>query len=104
PADGPDGPVGIGEGYPDSYYGETPSTIAAVLPRLLAAIEPVEADLRGDLETARAALEDAEGLMTVAIAHHGAAKCALDLALHDLVGKRLGLPIAALLGLDGDPP
>jgi L-Ala-D/L-Glu epimerase / N-acetyl-D-glutamate racemase len=104
PADGPDGPVGIGEGYPDPYYGETPATIAAVLPRLLAAIEPVEVDLHGDVETARAALEDAEGLMTVAIAHHGAAKCALDLALYDLVGKRLGLPIAALLGLEGDPP
>ena len=31
-ADGPDGPVGIGEGYPDPYYGDTPETMAAVAP------------------------------------------------------------------------
>ena len=29
PADGPDGPVGIGEGYPDIFYGETPATMSA---------------------------------------------------------------------------
>jgi L-alanine-DL-glutamate epimerase-like enolase superfamily enzyme len=104
PADGPDGPIGLGEGYPDRFYGETPATMSAVLPRLLAAIEPIEADLRGDLETARAALEEADGLMSVAIAHHGAAKCALDIALHDLVGKRLGLPLRELLDLPGEIP
>ena len=31
--------------------------------------------------------------MDGAIGHNGAAKCALDIALHDLVGKRLGLPV-----------
>ena len=103
-ADGPDGPVGLGEGYPDTYYGESPATMAVVLPRLLEALAPVEEDLRGDLETARAALEAAEGLMTVAIAHHGAAKCALDIALHDLVGKRLGIPVRELLGVAGTIP
>ena len=103
-ADGPDGPVGIGEGYPDTYYGESPATMAAVLPRLIDALAPVEADLRGDLATARDALEVAEGLMTVAMNHHGAAKCALDIALHDLVGKRQGIPVQALLGVTGDMP
>jgi L-Ala-D/L-Glu epimerase len=103
-ADGPGGPVGLGEGYPDPYYGESPETIAAVLPRLLAALAPIEEDLRGDLETARAALEDAEGLMAVAIGHHGAAKCAVDIALHDLVGKRLGVGVLELLDLDGPMP
>jgi len=38
-ADGPDGPVGIGEGYPDPYYGDTPATMAAVAPLLLEALE-----------------------------------------------------------------
>ena len=103
-ADGRDGPIGLGEGYPDGYYGESPATIAAVLPRLLASLTPIEADLRGDLETARAALEDAEGLMAVAIGHNGAAKCAVDIALHDLVGKRLGIPVRDFLGLDGAMP
>ena len=75
-----------------------PSTMAAVAPLLLASIDPIDADLRGSLDDVRAALEDAEGLMAAAIAHHGATKCAIDIALHDLAGKRLGLPVRALLG------
>ena len=103
-ADGPDGPVGIGEGYPDPYYGDTPETMAAVAPLLLASLDPIAADLRGSPDDVRAALEDAEGLMASEIAHHGAIKCAIDIALHDLAGKRLGLPVAALLGVDGELP
>jgi L-alanine-DL-glutamate epimerase-like enolase superfamily enzyme len=37
--------------------------------------------------------------MAGAIAHHGGAKCAIDIALHDLIGRMLGLPIAELLDL-----
>ena len=103
-ADGPDGPVGLGEGYPDRYYGDTPATMAAIVPVLLDALGPIEADFRGSADDVRAALEDAEGLMTAAVAHHGAAKCAIDIALHDLVGKRLGLPVRELIGMTGDPP
>lgn len=103
-ADGPDGPVGLGEGYPDPYYGDTPETMAAVTPRLLAAIEPLSGGLRGGLDEVRAALEAAADAMGAEIAHHGAAKCAIDTALHDLVGKRLGLPIRDLLDVPGDLP
>jgi L-Ala-D/L-Glu epimerase len=103
-ADGDDGPVGIGEGYPDTYYGDTPETMAAVAPRLLGALEPIAADLRGSLDDVRAALEDAEGLMTASIAHHGAIKCAIDIALHDLAGKRLGRPVRDVLGVEGELP
>lgn len=103
-ADGPDGPVGLGEGCPSAYYGETPATMAAVAPDLLAALEPITADLRGPAAGARAALDTAEGLMTATIGHHGALKCAIDIALHDLVGKRLGLPIGELLGVTGEVP
>jgi L-alanine-DL-glutamate epimerase-like enolase superfamily enzyme len=103
-ADGSSGPVGIGEGYPDAYYGETPATMAAVAPLLLDALAPIEGDLRGGLDDVRAALEDAEGLMTAAIGHHGAIKCAIDVALHDLAGKRLGLPVRELIDLPGDIP
>lgn len=103
-ADGPDGPVGMGEGYPDAYYGETPETMAAVVPRLLAAVEPLAGSLRGGRDEARAALDGAADRMAVSIEHHGAAKCAVDIALHDLVGKRLGLPIRDLLGIDGPIP
>jgi L-alanine-DL-glutamate epimerase-like enolase superfamily enzyme len=103
-ADGPGGPVGLGEGYPDPYYGDMPATMAAVAPALLDALAPIEADLRGSLDDVRAALEDAEGLMTAAIGHHGAIKCAIDIALHDLAGKRLGLPVRDLIGLPGELP
>ena len=103
-ADGPDGPFGLGEGYPGTYYGETPETMAAVAPRLLEALAPVEGGLRGSLDDARAALEAADGLMHAAIGHHGAIKCAIDIALHDLVGKRLGLPVRAILDVAGEIP
>jgi L-alanine-DL-glutamate epimerase-like enolase superfamily enzyme len=103
-ADGPHGPVGLGEGYPDPYYGDTPATMAAVAPRLLAAIEPVAAALRGGPAEARAALEAAASLMGASLAHHGAAKCAIDIALHDLVGKRLGVSLPDLLEMPADRP
>jgi L-alanine-DL-glutamate epimerase-like enolase superfamily enzyme len=103
-ADGPRGPVGLGEGYPDSYYGDTPETMAAVMPLLLAALEPLAAGLHGPLSDVRAALVAAEGAMTDAIGNHGAAKCAVDTALHDLAGKRLGLPVRDLLGITGELP
>ncbi len=102
--DGPSGLVGLGEGFPDAYYGETPATIAAVLPLLLKAVGPSAATLgeaagAGDLEACRAALARAGETMDAALGHNGAAKCAVDIALHDLVAKRLGLPLADLLGL-----
>jgi L-alanine-DL-glutamate epimerase-like enolase superfamily enzyme len=102
--DDPDGPVGLGEGYPDAFYGDTPATMAAVAPLLLDALEPALAGLRGSLADARAALEDAEGLMTATIAHHGAIKCAIDIALHDLAGKRLGVSVRELLRMPTEIP
>jgi L-Ala-D/L-Glu epimerase len=96
------GIVGLGEGYPDAYYGETVETIEAVLPLLLAAVDP--AALEAGPDRAEAALAGFDDEFTAAIAHHGAAKCALDIALHDLLGKRLGLPVHRLLGLSADIP
>lgn len=90
------GLVGLGEGYPDRFYGETAETIEAVLPLLLEAAGP--------LEPSAAWLVAAGERMAGAIAHHGAAKCALDIALHDLVAKILGVPIGELLGLSGPIP
>ena len=91
------GIVGLGEGYPDRFYGETSDTMAAVLPLLLAAA--------GEPELSPSGLVTAGRAMAQAIAHHGAAKCAIDIALHDLAGKVLGLPVHRLLGLsDTIPP
>jgi L-alanine-DL-glutamate epimerase-like enolase superfamily enzyme len=90
------GLVGVGEGYPDAYYGETPDTMAAVWPRLLAAI--------GEPELTADGLAAAAQAMTSSIAHHGSAKCAIDIALHDLAGKVAGVPLHAFLGLTADLP
>jgi len=101
------GLVAFGEGYPDDYYGETEATMIAVLPRLLAAVASLEERLVGpatEVEAARAALVEAAAAMDASIRHHGAAKCALDIALHDLVGKRFGMPVHELLGLSSDVP
>ena len=91
------GVLGIGEGYPDRFYGDTVDTMAAVFPLLLDAV--------GEPEPTSAGLVAAAGRMTAAIAHHGGARCALDIALHDLVGKVTDRTIADLLGLhDPIPP
>lgn len=97
-------PFGLGEGYPDAYYGETPETIDAVLPLLVSAVEPLTEQLRGSLVEARAALAEASAAMDGAIRHHGAAKCAVDIALHDLVARRLGIAVHELLGTSSDVP
>ena len=90
------GLVCLGEGYPDRFYGETPATMSVVFPLLLDAIGEVEPTERG--------LIDAETAMETAIRGHGAARCAIDIALHDLVGKILGLPVHELRGLSADLP
>lgn len=92
------GIVGVGEGYPDRFYGETPGTMAAVMPWLLERIEgrPFEPTAHW--------LHSADALAAAAIRGHGAAKCALDIALHDLVGKALHLPVHALLDLPAVAP
>jgi L-Ala-D/L-Glu epimerase / N-acetyl-D-glutamate racemase len=91
------GVVGIGEGYPDRFYGDTVDTMAAVFPLLLDAV--------GEIEPTSAGLVGAATRMAAAIAHHGGAKCALDIALHDLVGKVTDRTIADLLDMhDPIPP
>jgi L-Ala-D/L-Glu epimerase / N-acetyl-D-glutamate racemase len=83
--------VGLGEGYPGLFYGETVATVPVVLPLLLEAA--------GDPEPSAAWLDGASRRIEAAIRWNGAAKCALDTALHDLVGKLVGQPIHGLLGL-----
>ena len=88
--------VALGEGYPDRFYGETADTMVAVFPLLLAATEGFEPTADG----VRATSDRLQG----AIRWNGAAKCAIDSALHDLVGKVTGQPLHRLLGLSTDIP
>jgi L-alanine-DL-glutamate epimerase-like enolase superfamily enzyme len=92
-----DGIDALGEAFPVAYYGETPGTVAAVLPLLLAAVNRL-GDPPGELERARVWLASAAEAMGDAIGHNGAAKCGLDIALHDWVARRLGIPLWQLLG------
>ena len=91
--------VGVGEGYPDRYYGETPETMAAVLPLLIEKI-----DQPSPFEPTTHGLTVAAAVLQGAIRGHGAAKCAIDIALHDFVGQILDLPVHVMLGLPADLP
>ncbi|MEJ7809683.1 MAG: dipeptide epimerase [Gemmatimonadaceae bacterium] len=85
-----DGLEGWGEAAPSRFYGETPESVVAALPqfaRLLDRADPW-------------ALEDIEAEMSLVLGRNGAAKSAVSAALHDLAGKRLGVPLYRLWGLD----
>lgn len=79
------------------YYGETADTALAVLPILGAALENAAA---GD----PFALERIEATVRKSIGAHPATKTGVSAALHDLVGKRLGVPVWKLWGLDPVAP
>lgn len=87
-ADG-DGVEGWGEAAPTRFYGETADTIVA-------ALETYKTALPDDAFQ----LEDAEARLLAAMRYNPAARAALSAALHDLVGKRLGVPVYRLWGLD----
>jgi L-Ala-D/L-Glu epimerase len=80
-----DGIEALGESAPSSRYGESPDIVARQLERLT-----LDGSAAWQFDAALDELtRDAAG-----------ARCALDLALHDLAGKRLGIPLYQLLGLD----
>lgn len=80
---------GLGEAAPSSFYGETRRTVESALTEF----EPLIGDDPFQIESIMGRIEGR-------IRGNPAAKAALDLALHDIVGKRLGVPLWRLLGLD----
>jgi L-Ala-D/L-Glu epimerase len=98
-----DGASGQGECFPVPYYGETPDTVLAVLPRLLGALEAL-GRLPAGRDAVLAWLERSTFIMTDVLGNHGSAKCGLDTALHDLAGKVLGLPVWQLIGTSDQLP
>ena len=92
-----DGTEGWGEAAATPYYGETAETAMAVLPVLgKALVAAVGEDVL--------ALERAERAMARVPGPNSAARAALSAALHDLAGKRLGVAVWTLLGLDASAP
>lgn len=84
-----DGVEGWGEATPQRFYGETPETV-------LAALELYATALPSDPFN----LDEAERRFEQVLVGNNSARAALSTALHDLVGKRLGVPIWKLWGLD----
>jgi L-alanine-DL-glutamate epimerase-like enolase superfamily enzyme len=95
--------VGVGEGYPDRFYGETPETMAAVFPYLLSFAGEFTTDV-AEAPSARQHLERLGATWAENLRWNGAAKCALDIALHDFAGKVLGISVHALIGLPASIP
>jgi L-alanine-DL-glutamate epimerase-like enolase superfamily enzyme len=85
-----DGVEGWGEAAPNRFYGETADTALAALERLTPIVEACNPW----------AIEDVEADMNRALRFNGSVKSAISAALHDLAGKKLGVPVYKLWGLD----
>jgi L-Ala-D/L-Glu epimerase / N-acetyl-D-glutamate racemase len=88
-----DGVEGWGEAAPNRFYGETTESALAALAKLAPVAERV-------LARDPFALEDLESEMNTALRLNGSMKTAISAAAHDLVGKRLDIPLYKLWGLD----
>jgi L-Ala-D/L-Glu epimerase / N-acetyl-D-glutamate racemase len=84
-----DGVEGWGEAAPNRIYGESVETVHAALQNYSDRM-PADPFL----------LEDAEAGWESVLRLNPSARVALSSALHDLVGKRLGIPVYRLWGLD----
>jgi len=88
-----DGIVGRGEAAPVYYRGESVESAADFL---TTTAPPLAGDDPFALEEIEERLEDVDG--------EAAGKAALDAALHDWIGRRLGVPVWRLLGLSPEAP
>lgn len=81
--------VGYGEAAPDEYYGENQETVLSCI-----------STFAGNLGDDPFLIEDIMSNLDHLIRFHPAAKAAVDMALYDLVGKILHVPLYKLLGLN----
>ena len=84
-----DGVEGVGEATPQLFYGETVESAQAAVDRYAAVLGSDPLDLEG-----------IENRMMRALTGNASARAAVSTALHDLVGKRLGVPVYRMWGLD----
>ncbi|MBC7790496.1 MAG: dipeptide epimerase [Anaerolineae bacterium] len=85
-----DGVEGWGEAAPSKFYGETVESVAGALALFSPLVEAADPW----------STESIESELNRVIRFNGSAKTAVSAALHDLAGKRLGIPLYKLWGLD----
>lgn len=106
---------GIGEAAPARFYGETVSTVEEAVriltPVIAARLENASME-GGSIESAREtgpcatvgrgldAIQDVMAEIETTLGGNYAAKSAIDMALHDRLGKKLGVPLYQLWGLN----
>lgn len=84
-----EGKVGWGEAAPISYYHQS-----------LDSAEQALKDMAGMIGHDPFALDTILDAISTEFAHESAAMCAVDGALHDLIGKLLNIPVWKMFGLD----
>lgn len=85
-----DGAEGWGEAAPSAYYGEDADTVMVALRKFAPLLEHADAW----------SVEAIERELEKALRWNAAARCAVSAALHDLLAKRLGVPLWKFWGLD----
>ncbi|HEX9037056.1 MAG TPA: dipeptide epimerase [Ktedonobacterales bacterium] len=83
--------VGLGEAAPSGYYGERRESV-------FMALDEFSEYLGEDASH----IEEIMDALDRRLHGHAAAKAAVDMALYDILGKRLGAPVYELLGLNPD--
>jgi len=84
-----DGVEGWGEAAPNKFYGETADTVLAALQTYQTALPEDPFDL-----------EAAERTWLALMGRNGSARAGLSAALHDLMAKKLGVPLYQVWGLN----
>jgi L-alanine-DL-glutamate epimerase-like enolase superfamily enzyme len=84
------GTTGMGEAAPNRYYGESPESVIAALERYATVVQQADSW----------SIEAIEEALLVAMRGNASARAAVSSALHDLAGKRLGVPVYTMWGLD----
>ncbi len=85
-----DGVEGFGEAAPNRYYGESVATVVSALNQY--------APVLGSADSW--SLEAIDAALSRVLRGNNSARSAVSAALHDIVGKRLGIPVYRLWGLD----
>lgn len=89
-----DGIIGLGEAAPTGFFGEDASSVTSVLNQsvdLLKNTDPFQ-------------IEDITSLLKNRFQKDASARAAIDMAIHDIVGKKLKVPLYRLLGLNPKEP